>query len=478
MASLVRMPEIAANAESATLLSWEVEPGASVREGDTLALIETDKATVDLLAEHDGTLSQTLVRAGQAVNVGAPVAVLLKAGETDAHAESLLDSVRITGPSSSFQTASPQETSSQEASSQEASFQTASSQADRMPVAAMPVETGAIGDASGIQVQAIDADPGAKATRASTREQARIFASPLARRMAAEQGIDLRDLPGSGPNGRIVKRDVVDASQTAFASSSISQPALQSAGPTHVQSADTPRQRSVDQNAGNPDTITRIPHSNMRKTIARRLAQSKSTIPHFYLDVDCRAEALLTLRNQINHSVDGKISINDFVIKAVACALRDMPEMNVTWTDDALLRYRDVDIGVAVSTEGGLYTPVLRDVAAMSLTEVSRTMAELARRARAGQLAPQEYQGGVLSISNLGMFGVARFGAIINPPQSAILAVGAVQRIPVAVDDQVRIEPVLKCTLSVDHRAIDGALAAQWLSRYRHYIEHPWAMLV
>lgn len=476
MASLVRMPEIAANAESATLLSWEVEPGASVREGDTLALIETDKATVDLLAEHDGTLSRTLVAAGQAVNVGAPVAVLLMAGETDAQAQSLLDSVRIAGPSSSSQTASSRETSSEETSSQEA--KSSSFRADRMPVAIMPAETGAASDASATQVRTMDTDPGAGSTPESTREQGRVFASPLARRMAAEHGIDLRDLPGSGPNGRIVKRDVVDASQTAFASSSISQPALQSARLAHAQSADAQHQRSVPEDAGNPDTITRIPHSNMRKTIARRLAQSKSTIPHFYLDVDCRVEALLTLRNQINHSVEGKISINDFVIKAVACALRDMPEMNVTWTDDALLRYRDVDIGVAVSTEGGLYTPVLRDVAAMSLTEVSRTMAELARRARAGQLAPHEYQGGVLSISNLGMFGVARFGAIINPPQSAILAVGAVQRIPVAVDDRVRVEPVLKCTLSVDHRAIDGALAAQWLSRYAHYIEHPWAMLV
>ena len=405
MASIVRMPEIAANAESATLISWEVHEGTVVREGDTLALIETDKATVDLVAEHDGTLVNILAEAGQQVEVGTPVAWLLAEGESNEHAEPCLSAEL----SQSDETTPPSHHA---------------------------------------HVSAPDSATSSDQPRGHGED--RVFASPLARRLASEHGVNLRDIQGSGPNGRIVKRDVLGA------------PA---ASETHDVLAAS-------------DAISRIPHSNMRKTIARRLSESKATIPHFYLDAECRVGALLTLRDQINGSIDGKISFNDLIIKAVACALRDSPDMNVIWTDDALLRYRDVEISVAVATDNGLYTPVLRDVGQMSLTEISHDMGALAQRARHGQLSPSEYQGGTFSISNLGMFGVSGFSAIINPPQSAILAVGAIRRMPVVVDDQVRIEAVLKCTLSVDHRAIDGALAAQWLSRYTRYIEQPWAMLV
>ncbi|CAM4021463.1 Acetyltransferase component of pyruvate dehydrogenase complex [Bordetella tumbae] len=416
MASIVRMPEIAANAESATLLSWEVEGGATVHAGDTLALIETDKATVDLVAEHDGTLSHILAPAGQEVAVGAAVAVLLENGESEEKAQTLLASLSAENVSIAAETPSRAEAS-----------------------CAQPAES-------------------------LTHRQ---FASPLARRLAAERGIDLRGVQGSGPNGRVVKRDLPQAA---------SQPAATAA--ENISAGSSVRTGANEHAAAVRDAIIRVPHSKMRKTIARRLSESKATVPHFYLDAECRAGALLTLREQINGSIDGKISINDLIVKAVACALRDLPEMNVTWAEEDMLHYRDVDVSVAVSTDKGLYTPVLRQVEKMSLTEISHTMNTLAQRARDDQLSPNEYQGGAFSISNLGMFGVSRFSAIINPPQSAILAVGAVQRVPIVVDDQLAIESVVKCTLSVDHRAIDGALAAQWLSRYTRYIEQPWAMLV
>ncbi|CAM4162800.1 2-oxo acid dehydrogenase subunit E2 [Bordetella muralis] len=417
MASVVRMPEIAANAESATLLSWEVDSGASVRAGDTLALIETDKATVDLVAEHDGTLSHILAPAGRDVAVGAAVAVLLENGESEVQAQALLASLSAEGVS--------------------------------------------------FAADAADSKPQTAPMQAAESAQHRQFASPLARRLAAERGIDLGGVQGSGPNGRVVKRDLPQAA---------SQPAAQAEGGTAI--GNNVRSGPGEHPAAIPNAVVRVPHSKMRKTIARRLSESKATVPHFYLDAECRAGALLSVRDQINGSIEGKISINDLIIKAAACALRDLPEMNVTWTEEDMLCYRDVDISVAVSTDKGLYTPVLRQVKKMSLTEISQTVRTLAQRARDDALSPHEYQGGAFSISNLGMYGVSRFSAIINPPQSAILAVGTVQRAPVVVDDQLCIEPVLKCTLSVDHRAIDGALAAQWLSRYTRYIEQPWAMLV
>ncbi|OZI54704.1 pyruvate dehydrogenase complex dihydrolipoamide acetyltransferase [Bordetella genomosp. 4] len=446
MASVVRMPEIAANAESATLLSWEVDSGASVRAGDTLALIETDKATVDLVAEHDGTLSHILAPAGRDVAVGAAVAVLLANGESEAQAQALLASFSAESASLAADAALAETPSHGADASCRAGGQ----------------------DLPGPETaSAADSTQQMASVQTTESSQHRQFASPLARRLAAERGIDLRSVRGSGPNGRVVKRDLPQAA---------SQPSTQAEHDTTVGTS--VRSGPSEQLAAILNAVVRVPHSKMRKTIARRLSESKATVPHFYLDAECRAGALLTMRDQINGSIEGKISINDLIIKAAACALRDLPEMNVTWTEEDMLRYRDVDISVAVSTDKGLYTPVLRRVEKMSLTEISQSVRTLAQRARDDELLPHEYQGGAFSISNLGMYGVSRFSAIINPPQSAILAVGAVQRAPVVVNDQLGIEPVLKCTLSVDHRAIDGALAAQWLSRYTRYIEQPWAMLV
>lgn len=262
-------------------------------------------------------------------------------------------------------------------------------------------------------------------------------------------------LKGSGPNGRIVKLDI----DLAAAATLIPVP------PTSVIATTT---------VG----YTEIPHSNMRRTIARRLSESKSTIPHFYLSVDCRTDRLLVLRSEINSGSSRKISVNDFIVRAVAVALREVPGANVGWTDTAMRQYQRVDIAVAVSTDTGLMTPVIRSADTKSLSTISAEIADLSARARAGQLRPDEYQGGGFSVSNLGMFGVSEFSAIINPPQAAILAVGATQQQPVVENGELKVGSVMRCTLSVDHRAIDGAMAAQWLAAFKRVVEAPLAILL
>ncbi|MQT77657.1 2-oxo acid dehydrogenase subunit E2, partial [Pseudomonas helleri] len=265
---------------------------------------------------------------------------------------------------------------------------------------------------------------------------------------------DLASLKGSGPNGRIVKRDVEAASAVPVAPAPVIAATVSGPG------------------------FDEIPHSGMRKTIARRLVKSKATVPHFYLDVEIRMERLLALREQVNQSAPRKISINDFIVKAVAVALRQVPAMNVTWTDTALRQYHEADVCVAVSTDTGLITPVVRNAGGKALSQISADVAKLAGRARDGRLRPEEYQGGSFTISNLGMFGVEQFSAIINPPHAAILAVGATQQKPVVEDGELKAGAVMRCTLSVDHRAVDGALAAQWLAVFKGLMENPLGMLI
>jgi pyruvate dehydrogenase E2 component (dihydrolipoamide acetyltransferase) len=421
MAILLRMPEVAANATHATLQAWTRQEGDKIAVGDCIAEIETDKAIVELNADTAGTLGRMLVRAGQEVEVGAPIGVLLVNGETHADIDALLAaSGGIAVPES-------------------------------QPLAQEPA----------VPVAPLASEP--------ATAPARIFASPLARRLAAQRGLDLATLAGSGPNGRIVRRDVEAARAEALtatpAATPIATPAPAAARPAPVRNAGT-------------DDFIEIPHSNMRRTIARRLAESKSTIPHFYLSVDCRMDRLLALRAEINAGAARKISVNDFVVRAVAVALREVPEANVAWTDTAMRQFRSADIAVAVSTDTGLITPIVRAADSKPLSVISAEIAELAARARAGQLRPDEYQGGSFSVSNLGMHGVAEFSAIINPPQAAILAVGVTQPMPVVRDGQVEVAQVMRCTLSVDHRAIDGALAAKWLAAFRRLLENPLAMLV
>lgn len=410
MATLLRMPEVAANSTHATLSAWTRQEGDTVAAGDCLAEIETDKAVVEFNADAAGVLGRLLVQAGQEVEVGAPIAVLLAQGETVANVEALLQAAHAAAP-----TAAPTQ-----------------------------------------QQSAAPASAAVTAVASNAGERPR--ASPLARRLAAQRGIALAGLAGSGPNGRIVKIDIERAS---------SQPAP--AAPAAVVAASAPAS-----NAG----YTEVPHSNMRRTIARRLAESKSTIPHFYLSVDCRMERLLALRAEINAAASRKISVNDFIVRAVSVALREVPQANVGWTDSAMRQYQQADIAVAVSTDSGLITPIVRAADSKTLSQIDQEIADLAVRARAGQLRPEEYQGGSMSVSNLGMYGVGEFAAIINPPQAAILAVGASRQQPVVEGGELKVGTVMRCTLSVDHRAIDGALAAQWLAAFQRAIESPLSMLV
>ncbi len=410
MATLLRMPEVAANATHATLAAWSKKEGEPIAVGDCLAEVETDKAIVEISADGAGVMGQWLVQAGQEVEVGAPIAVLLAAGEVAADVQALLQAAGA--------------------------------------VAAAPAAEAA---------PAVSSTPAAAAASASGD---RLRASPLARRLAAQRGVDLSRLQGSGPGGRIVRIDVERAQAVAPA-------------PAPVAAAPAPAPAGSGASA-----FTEVPHSSMRRTIARRLAESKSTIPHFYLTVECRMERLLALRAEINAAASRKISVNDFIVRAVAVALREVPQANVGWTDTAMRQYAQADVAVAVSTDTGLITPIVRAADRKTLSQISAEIADLAARARAGQLRPEEYQGGSFSVSNLGMHGVGAFSAIINPPQAAILAVGASQQKPVVENGELQVGTVMACTLSVDHRAIDGALAAQWLAAFQRAIEAPLSMLI
>ena len=412
MATLICMPEVAANATQVTLQTWIKKEGEVVAVGDCLAEIETDKAIVEFNADRAGVMGPTLIQAGQEVEVGSPIGVLLDVGETSVNVSALLAKTgdnasvpQLPNPSTSEPAAPPTLLS------------------------------------------------GSKVTPSH-----RVFVSPLARRLAKQRGIDLNTLIGSGPNGRIVKRDIEAGSAVVVSSPVMAQPSTVS-----------------------PSTLgdyTEVPHSGMRRTIARRLTESKSTIPHFYLSVDCRMDRLMSLRIDINTAMPRKISVNDFIVRAVAVALREVPQANVGWTENAMRQYTQADIAIAVSTDFGLITPIVRAADRKSLSMISQEIADLAERARASQLRPDEYQGGSFSVSNLGMFGVSEFSAIINPPQAAILAVGMTQQVPVVEDGAVKIASVMRCTLSVDHRAIDGALAAQWLAAFKRLLENPLSMLI
>ncbi len=416
MATLLRMPEVAANATHATLAAWSKKEGEPIAAGDCLAEVETDKAIVEISADSAGVMGQWLVPAGQEVEVGAPIAVLLAAGEAAADVQALLQAAGA--------------------------------------VATAPAAAAA------------SAVPGTPAPAATTAQASgdRLRASPLARRLAAQRGVDLSRLQGSGPGGRIVKIDVERAQAAAPAPAPASAPVA--AAPAAAPAG------------SGASAFTEVPHSSMRRTIARRLAESKSTIPHFYLTVECRMERLLALRTEINASASRKISVNDFIVRAVAVALREVPQANVGWTDTAMRQYAQADVAVAVSTDTGLITPIVRAADRKTLSQISAEIADLAARARAGQLRPEEYQGGSFSVSNLGMHGVGGFSAIINPPQAAILAVGASQQKPVVENGELKVGTVMACTLSVDHRAIDGALAAQWLAAFQRAIEAPLSMLI
>ena len=420
MASVIRMPEVLAGVTEAVLSQWMMSEGQEVSMGDVLAEIETEKANVDYQAEEEGTLARLLVAPGQSVEVGTPIAVFSAPGDS---ADDIDAAVATAGAAS------------------------APAEVPATPVAAAPEP-----EVSSQQVT--DSPP--------VTPGGRIYVSPLVRKRAREEGIDLSLVTGTGPGGRIVKKDL-----EAFLASGKSTKPAPSASVTHAVPGATG-------DAGYTDT----PHTGMRRAIARRLTESKSTVPHFYVTADCRVDKLLEARAQVNEAAGVKISVNDWVLKAVAHAFVDVPAANVIWTDEALRHFDRVDIAVAVAVEGGLLTPVVRGVESLSLTEINAEVTRLATKAREGKISQAEIEGGSFSVSNLGMYGTDSFQAILNPPHSGILAVGAARETVIAQNGVMAVGKIMTVNLSADHRAVDGALAAEWMSAFRGYIENPLALLV
>ncbi|SDH04761.1 dihydrolipoamide acetyltransferase family protein [Nonomuraea jiangxiensis] len=446
MSRLLRMPEVAANATEAVLQGWAVGVGTSFAAGDVIATIETDKAVVDVAAETDGVLLRTLATEGATVAVGTAIAVLGDPGDQSADPADPAD-------------------------------------------AADPAGAGDAGDASD--------------------RPARLFSSPLARRLAREAGVPIEDITGTGPNGRIIRRDVEAAIEQRTAltrpdtpttdsgapaapaapapaapAPAAPAPAAPAPGPTPAPAAisaldTTPAPAVAARPEPEAGVVGEVPHSRMRRAIATRLTESKQTTPHFYVRGTAHVGKLLKLRHRLNTDPRRRVSLNDLVVKAVAHAHQRVPEMNVIWTPEATRTFGTVDLSVAVATERGLVTPVLRSVEHQSITSIAAATCDLAERARAGRLRQDELEGGVLTVTNLGMYGVEEFAAIINPPQSAILAVGAVRQEPVVERGgtkgrgKIKVADVMRVTLSVDHRPIDGTVAAAWMRELLELLADP-----
>jgi pyruvate dehydrogenase E2 component (dihydrolipoamide acetyltransferase) len=433
MAIQVLMPALSPTMEEGTLAKWLVKEGDEVKSGQVIAEIETDKATMEFEAVDEGVIGKILVSEGTAgVKVNTPIAVLLEEGE-DASAASAAPAAAAAAPATPAAAAAP-----------------APAAAAAAPAPAAPVAAGG----------------------------ARVFASPLARRIAAEKGLDLTAVKGSGPHGRIVKADVegaVAAPKAPAAAVAAPAPAPAAAAAPSAPSADAIKKLYADRE------YEEITLDGMRRTIAARLTEAKQTIPHFYLRRDVQLDTLMAFREQLNKSLEGrgvKLSVNDFIIKACALALQKVPDCNAVWAGDRVLKMKPSDVAVAVAIEGGLFTPVLRDADKKSLSALSAEMKDLAGRAKTKKLAPHEYQGGSFAISNLGMMGIDNFDAVINPPQASILAVGAGVKKPVVNKaGEVVVATVMSMTLSVDHRVIDGALGAEFLKAIIENLENPMTML-
>lgn len=450
--TIVCMPEIATGSGSAVIQSWLASAGDSVSAGQAIVEIETEKAVVDYEVDVEGVFAGALLAAGESADVGTPIAVIAVGGQ------SVEDAMREAGLESAEALRSTASGSAVQAQPEEADPVQDQQDADARPAAAT-----AFGAASAAPSE----------SNGGTERARRQFVSPLVRRLVREQGIDLTGVVGSGPHGRIVRRDLEQLTSSVPASPAQTSVENQSVG---VASAG-PSSRDTDAMAAG--SYRDIAHTSMRRAIARRLSESKATVPHFYLVADCRVDALLDLRAQLNTVNAERFSVNDLIVKAAAWALKEVPEANATWTEDAIRRYDHVDISVAVALPTGLVTPVLRGADRMSLSELSATLRDLADRVREGRLRQQEIEGGAFSVSNLGMYGVNEFTAIINPPQAGILAVGAATRQAVVeADGAIRAATVMRATLSADHRVIDGAVAAQWLAAFTRRIENPLGLLV
>jgi pyruvate dehydrogenase E2 component (dihydrolipoamide acetyltransferase) len=433
----ILMPALSPTMTEGNLASWLKQEGDTVKSGDVIAEIETDKATMEVEAVDEGKIGKILVPAGtEGVKVNDVIAVLLEEGES----------------------------ASDIAATPKANPEPAAKTVDAKPKGAAPAPQPAAPTPATPRPAAAPAPkPAATGNR--------VFASPLARRIAEQKGIDLSGLAGSGPNGRIVRADLDKAP--------VGRAAPGAAAPKPATLPGAPSFSAF----GEPE-FELIPHTTIRKTIARRLQESKQFVPHFYLTVDCELDRLLALREDANaaSAKEGpsayKLSVNDFMIKAYAIALKQVPKANASWSDEGLKQYKSSDISVAVSIPNGLVTPIIRNAEAKTLTQISAEMKELAGRAKAGKLKPEDYTGGSGSLSNLGMFGVKSFSAIINPPQATILAIGAGEQRPVVKNGQLAVATVMSATLAVDHRAVDGALGAELLAAFKRLVESPAAMLV
>jgi pyruvate dehydrogenase E2 component (dihydrolipoamide acetyltransferase) len=464
----ITMPALSPTMEEGNLAKWLKKEGDTIKSGDVIAEIETDKATMEVEAVDEGVLAKIVVAAGsEGVKVNTVIAILAVDGEDVAAAAKGGES-STGGKPSSFEThASP-----------------------------APQDEGSKSAAKSLH-------PEEPRSGVSKGEGARTFASPLARRIAKDAGLDVAAIAGSGPHGRVVKADVEKVIAGGMTLSSFEArvaPAPQDEGrkvqptqllrPEEARSAvskDAPKGPTSEQVLKNfaEGSYELVKHDGMRKTIAKRLQESKQTIPHFYVSVDCELDALLALRTQLNAAAPEKnskpaykLSVNDMVIKALALALRDVPDANVSWTDEAMVKHKHADVGVAVSIPGGLITPIIRKAEMKTLSAISNEMKDLGARAKDKKLKPEEYQGGTTAVSNMGMMGVKNFAAVVNPPHATILAVGAGEQRPVVKNGALAVATVMTVTLSTDHRCVDGALGAELLAAFKGYIESPMGMLV
>ena len=453
MATNILMPALSPTMTEGTLARWLKKEGEPIKAGDVIAEIETDKATMEVEAVDEGVLGRILVPDGTAgVKVNDPIAVLVEDGES---------APASAGPATP---AAPERPPAQAPS-------------------ASPVEP--------VSASAPQPPPASNGHASGSHEGERLFASPLARRMAKQAGLDLAMLKGSGPNGRIIRVDIEAAQKggsTAKAAPSPVPAPQAPVSPAPAAAAPQPSPPAATPAAAKPAPVGAphqlVPNSTMRKVISRRLTESHQQVPNFFVTMDCEIDALLKLRADLNAKSpkEGagsfKLSVNDLVIKAAAVALRRVPKVNASYTEDAMVLYDDVDISVAVSMPDGLITPIVRRADQKGLAAISREMKDLGARARTGKLKPEEFQGGSFSISNLGMFGIKQFTAIINPPQAAILAVGAGEQRPVVKNGALAIATLMTCTLSVDHRVADGALGAEWMSVFKGLIEDPLSLML
>jgi len=444
----ITMPALSPTMEEGNLSKWLVKEGDIVKSGDVIAEIETDKATMEVEAVDEGTVAKLVVPAGtEGVKVNSVIAILAAEGED---------------------------------------VKAAAAAGGSAPAAAPKADAAPAAPAASVTPAATPAVQPATAASAPVSGD-RTFSSPLARRLAKEAGLDISKVAGTGPHGRVVKSDIEKA--VASGTGKATPAAASASGGSVGQSAPSAMPKGASEEAVlklfEEGSYELVPHDGMRKTIARRLTESKQTIPHFYVSVDCELDALLALRAQLNDAAPRKddrpaykLSVNDMVIKAMALSLRDVPDANVSWTDSNMVKHKHADVGVAVSIPGGLITPIIRHAELKSLSAISNEMKDLGKRAKERKLKPEEYQGGTTSVSNMGMMGVSNFAAVVNPPHATILAVGAGQERVIVKNKQMVIAQVMTVTLSTDHRAVDGALGAELLGAFKRYIENPMGMLV